>query len=326
VHPPPRTPSQALTLNLPALAAVVLLLGACTLAARGGEPPPSTPRIWHVQAQRFVSEPELVASLVASRYRLLGELHDNPAHHQARARLIAAIAAAGARPAVVFEQFVMENDEALQRAQRDGADAEALATAGRFERKSWDWPLHKPLLAAAIAAGLPVRAGNLSRATLRGDLAAAMASQDGEPWMRRLRAAPWSAEQERVLREKVVDGHCGKLPESVLPRIVLAQRARDAAMAQAVIDSETAAGAILIAGNGHVRRDIGVPAYLDAPGLRGAKGDPISVGFVEVDAEDERAAGFPRDVVADHPGFDYLWFTAPVDRDDPCERIPARPS
>src|SRR5687767_11085110 len=59
------------------------------------------PRIWDVRAERFVSERQLVADIAAARYRLLGEVHDNPAHHDIRARLIVAIADTGARPAVV---------------------------------------------------------------------------------------------------------------------------------------------------------------------------------------------------------------------------------
>ncbi len=115
-------------------------------------------------------------------------------------------------------------------------------------------------------------------------------------------------------------------PESVVPRIVLAQRLRDAAMAQALVDAATASGAILIAGNGHVRADLGVPVYLQAPGLPDAGARSLSVGLIEVTDDDARASDFPRQVVAAHPGFDYLWFTAPAAREDPCAnlRMPAK--
>src|SRR5436190_24260860 len=64
----------------------------------------AAPRIWDVRTARFVSESALIADVAAARYRLLGEVHDNPEHHRIRARLILAIAATGARPAVVMEQ------------------------------------------------------------------------------------------------------------------------------------------------------------------------------------------------------------------------------
>src|SRR5215831_11225755 len=107
-------------------------------------------RVWEVRANRFVTEAQLVADLAAARYRLLGEVHDNAAHHVIRARLIAAIAATGARPAVVLEQFDLERDAALIAVQAAGGDAEKLADAGRLDRKGWMWPLHKPVLDAAL--------------------------------------------------------------------------------------------------------------------------------------------------------------------------------
>jgi uncharacterized iron-regulated protein len=114
-------------------------------------------RLWDVRAERFISEEELLARLRAARYRLLGEVHDHPAHHTLRAGLLAKLGPAEA----YFEQFDRENDAALQAAQAGGADADALARAGRME-KNWNWPLYRPLVEASLAARLPVRAANLS--------------------------------------------------------------------------------------------------------------------------------------------------------------------
>lgn len=279
------------------------------------------PRIWDVRAARFVSERELVTDLGGARFRLLGEMHDNAAHHDIRARLITAIAATGVAPAVVFEQFDIDHEDALVAAQAAGADAERMADAGKLDRKSWEWPLHKPLIAAALASKLPIHAGNLPRSALRGDLVTAAKTDTGAIWFARLNGARWGDTQAAEMRTDIIESHCRKLPESAVPRLVLAQRLRDATMAQALVNAATAGGAILIAGNGHARTDLGVPLYLAAPGLPEARARVVSVGLIEVAAEDERAADFPRAAVADHPGFDYLWFTPPVARDDPCGRI-----
>ena len=276
------------------------------------------PRIWDVRAARFVAEPELVASLARARYRLLGEVHDNPAHHVIRARLISAVAGTGVRPAVIFEQFDLERDDALVAAQSSAADAEQLADAGRLDRNAWAWPLHKPVVEAALAAHLPIRSGNPSREMLRSGL---QTPEDVNAiWYPRLRAARWSEAQAVQLRADIVESHCGKLPEAMVPRLVIAQRARDAAMAQALVNDATEDGAILVAGNGHVRADLGVPVYLHAPSLPDADAQSVSLGLIETSPEDERAADFPSRMIADHPGFDYLWFTPPVARDDPCAK------
>jgi uncharacterized iron-regulated protein len=298
-------------------------LAACSLQQPLAESKAAS-RIWDVRAGRFISEARLVADLASARYRLLGEVHDNPAHHAIRARLIREIVARGAYPAVVFEQFDIDHDDALMAAQAAGGDAERLADAGRLDRKGWRWPLHKPVIETVLALGLPVRAGNLSRAELRADGPAAVAGSGNAIGHARLVAASWTEAQARDLRAEIVESHCGMLPETVVPRLVLAQRERDAAMAQALVDDATVDGAILIAGNGHVRADRGVPVYLHAPELPDADARSVSVGLVEVGPSDERAGDFLRRIVAEYPGLDYLWFTRPIGRDDPCADITRR--
>lgn len=273
-------------------------------------------RIYDVHARRFVTERALVADLVDARYRLLGEIHDDPAHHAIRARLVTMIAQAGKQPAIVFEQFDLDHDDALQAAQQAGGDAEQVARAGALDRKGWAWPLHEPIIAAALAMHLPVRAGNLPRSALRGDLDDVLRRH--APLRARLRAAHWTDAQAGELRRDIVDSHCHLLPDTVVPRLVLAQRMRDAAMAQALVDDATNDGAILIAGNGHVRADRGVPVYLHAPGLAEADARSVSVGFLEVEADDERAADFPARVMPGNLEFDYVWLTPAIARPDAC--------
>src|SRR5512146_2323433 len=164
-------------------------------------------RIFDVNGQRYIDEPTLVARLAATRYRLLGEVHDNPEHHALRARLVGALAARGVHPAVVFEQFDLDHEAALRAAQTPATDAETLADAGQFDRRGWRWPLHKPIVEAALRAGLPIHAGNLSRAAI--DAAERSSQKPDAPWYARLRAARWSETQARKLRDEIADSHCG---------------------------------------------------------------------------------------------------------------------
>ena len=77
--------------------------------------------------------------------------------------------------------------------------------------------------------------------------------------------------------------------------------------------------AVLITGNGHARRDRGVPhALID----QGAKPEDIaSVLLIEVDPE----ATVPSDLVPldpdGRPAADIVWFTPSVSRPDPCEEM-----
>ncbi|HLX28158.1 MAG TPA: ChaN family lipoprotein [Casimicrobiaceae bacterium] len=305
---PPR--SKAST---PRFVNAVLVVALVAVALPGAAEPLLPARILDVHDARFVSEQALVARLVHARYRLLGEIHDDPAHHAIRGRLLEAIAGAGVHPAVVMEQFDLDHDDALRVAQQSGATAEQIAEAGALDRKGWQWPLHEPIIGAALAAKLPVRAGNLSRSALFEPEATLAANASLRA---RFDSARWTAGQARKLRHDIVVDHCGQLPENIVPRLVLAQRLRDAAMAQALVDDATPDGAILIAGNGHVRRDLGVPVDLDA-GAGGAAAI-VSVGFVEVESAKRATPAFARTLAKRYAAFDYIWLTAPIARPDRC--------
>jgi uncharacterized iron-regulated protein len=304
--------------------AVAGLLASCAMP-RGHALTP--PKIWDVAAQRFVDEDTLVANLARARFRLLGEVHDNPEHHRIRAELIRRVAAMGIKPAVALEQFDLDHDPALVAAQAaahtsggQSLDADALATAGALDRRGWMWPLHRPVLAAALDAGLAIRAANLPRADLMRAARSPPGTSIDARWSGRFASAPWTPAREAALRSDIADGHCGKLPDHALAPIVRAQRMRDAAMAEALVDAATPDGAILIAGDGHVRRDVAVPVYLD-PGA----GSVVSVGLVETEADERREPELSRRLAATPPPYDFVWFTEATARDDPCAGFPAQP-
>ncbi|MDQ6618731.1 MAG: ChaN family lipoprotein [Pseudomonadota bacterium] len=307
-----------MTLRVSAWIALVLVTSAvvgCHTANVAARAPASEPLIWDVRAKIFVSREVVVRAVLHARFRLLGEVHDNPAHHALRADLLRTIAAANKHPAVVFEQFDAGYEQALRRAQEKPIDAEALADAGALDRSGWQWPLHKGLIEAALAGALPVHAGNADRAALepvtrRGDLGSVPIE-----WRTVLDRAPWDADKELTLTRVIEAAHCGKLPSRFVPQLALAQRVRDAALAAALLEYATLDGAILIAGNGHARADTGVPLYLQSANV-------VTIGWVEVDALDRRETTGRAAEVA-NPGFDFLWLTGGVDRADPCEAFRA---
>jgi uncharacterized iron-regulated protein len=293
------------------LSFALLVLAGCASGPPAGERQGGLEgRLWDVRAERFVAEEDLVARLRAARYRLLGEVHDHPAHHAMRARLLAKLAPAE----VFFEQFDREHDAALRAAQRGGADADALAKAGRLD-KSWRWPAHRPLVEAALAARLPVRAANLSTADARRIARAGVLGAEDAPLTEILARADWSEARDRAMRTAIIDGHCGMLPGSAAPGMALAQRARDAALAQALAGG--AGPAVLIAGNGHVRRDLGVPAYLPRDAA------VLSLGVLETKPGETDPRAYARGADGG-AAYDIVWFTPPHPRPDPCEAFKKR--
>ncbi len=265
-----------------------------------------------------VASPDaMLQRLSAARFVLLGEKHDNPDHHRLQAWVVQRLADAGRRPAVVMEMLASSQQAALARHLRERPrDAEGLGAAVGFEAGWGPWPPYRPIAEAALAAGLPLAAGNLSAAELRRATAPAGADRD-EALRSALaldRAYPDAA---RAALARIIDeGHCGQVPASAIPAMIDVQRARDGALARALARADDD-GAVLIAGTGHTRGDLGVPLVLRAlaPGATVA-----SVAFVEV-PRDARTRTGALAAVADVGPHDFVWFTPRVDDLDPCERF-----
>ena len=252
-----------------------------------------------------MSTDQAVALMRQADHVLLGEVHDNPVHHLERAKLITALA--DRRPTVVFEQFSRSADAAL--ATPVVGDLEAWVDRAGLDRKGWAWPLHRPLIEAAQAANLRLRGGNLERDEVR-QIARQGASAAPADLASRL-AAPLPTSAATALDNGLIEGHCGQLPASAVPRMRDAQAARDAAMADALLRAvaDGASSTVLIAGNGHVRRDHGVPLWLlrQQPTAK-----VLSVGFLEVGADGQPPPAAERAV------YDMVWITPRQGRPDPC--------
>jgi uncharacterized iron-regulated protein len=274
---------------------------------------PLAQTIWDLSTGRRSTVQTLLVSLRAARFRLLGEVHDNPDHHAARLKLLDALGESGLKPAVAFEQFDRMHDEALQQRLTGGdVTAEDVAQAVQFDRKNWNWDLYRPLVETALRHRMPLRAANLSRAEAVRVAKEGMAALRAPQISRLGLETVWSAEKEHRLREIIYEGHCRSLPEGLIPNMTAAQRARDATLADALLDP-SADGAVLIAGNGHVRRDLGVPLY-----LRQASPDArvVSLGLLEVESGKDRAADYMAEIA-----YDFAWFTPQARREDPCKAL-----
>ena len=251
-------------------------------------------RILDTRDGREVSRAALVEMLRNRDFILLGELHDNPQHHQARAEIIEQLASC--RPTVVAEHL-----EYGKRFETRGDLETDLAQAG-FDARGWEWPLHRPLFQKIVDLGLPLLGGNLppeqARKAVREGTDALPA-----PLASRIARHPLSPEAEQALDRDLEQGHCGHMPAKWLPGMRLAQRARDAAML-AALENAPGRPAILVAGNGHVRRDYGIPSLMGAS-------SHVSIGFIESPAPD----------ATQYRMYDYVWVTDPAQREDRCAQM-----
>ena len=250
----------------------------------------------------LTSGKEISVEVLAERLRsadvvLLGELHDNPHHHQARASLIPQFA-------TNKTTIVAEHLPTGRRVTSTGASLSDLEAAG-FNRNGWGWPLHQPLFESVLGRGYALIGGNLPAGFSKELMSQGQAAMP-LPMARAYEQAVLLSPARSRLEQDLIDGHCGKLPDKYLAPMKLVQRATDISMATALI---THRPSVLVAGNGHVRRDYGVPQVLSAlePSLKIS-----SVGFYE--GGTDRA-----ELIKSLAGrYDFVWLTDDTQRTDPC--------
>ena len=229
---------------------------------------------------------------------LLGEVHDNAIGHAERAAMLRERIDAGWRPAIAMEQFDTDQQAALDAAMRDCADADCVVAKVAPAKSSWTWDYYKPVIALALQYKLPLRAANLSRAEASKVVKDGFAAALPTALIARYQLDTLPGDVLTTQEAEVRDSHCGMLPEAMVAPMAKAQVARDVVMAE-TLRTHASRGAVLIAGNGHVRGDIAVPFWLRGDGLA-----PHAVGFLEP--------------ASDASAFDAVERIPAIERPDPC--------
>lgn len=296
-------------------ACLAFALSACASGMwHGGEQGREHPlagQIYRVADGARVSEAALVSDASAADFVLIGERHDNPEHHRLQARLVAALEAQSQDPrAVAFEMIpAWRQLEIVEHLAADG-DPAGLGQAIAWNASGWpQWAWYQPIAEAALASDAQVVAADLGVAEKRAAFAQGAQAFRSAFVQRTGLGEPWPAPMMVSLQDELRAAHCDQVSGRVVIGMMRVQRARDAMMADRLAATAGRGGGVLIAGNGHVRTDRGVPWYLARlrPGARS-----VSIGLLEV-----------RDDVLEPPTdlpYDYAWFTPRVDdRGEPCD-------
>ena len=271
---------------LPAAALSLALLGAAGCA---------TPAPLGAAAQARL------ATLLPADALLLGEQHDAPAHQQLQRQTVQWLAARGELAALALE--MAEQGRSTAGLPRDASEAD-VQHALAWRDAGWPWKTYRLVVMAAVRAGVPVLGANLPAARQR------EAMRDAALDARLPPAA--LAEQQQRMR----DGHCGLLPESQIGPMTRVQIARDIAMADTVRAArQPGRTVLLVAGNGHVHRALGVPLHLP-PDLT-TKVLSAQSGQAQAAIDSEVTDTLP----AHTSGADLLWPTPPVPPRDYCAEL-----
>jgi uncharacterized iron-regulated protein len=230
---------------------------------------------------------------------LLGEVHDNPVQHRLRLEVLRRAFEAGWRPSIAMEQFDREQQVDIERARMERPlDADYLIEKAATEHgksiNGWNWEYYRPYVALALQYGVPLLAANLSRRDAQkvielGDSAVFDDSMQHLLGLDRQRPSLLEAQENEIDL-----GHCHTLPRAQLPAMARAQVARDAVMA-GVLREHAAQGVVLLAGDGHARRDIGVATWFDPPTLARV----FAVAFLERGDSPPRSSAFDAVVSTD---------------------------
>ncbi len=267
-------------------------------------------RIWRTSTQSFITEEELQADLNSARYLLLGEKHDNPDHHNLQLAMLQSLAAKDRLASVTFEMLDSNADQALTSLYDNrGMTGTALRDYLQWDDEGWPWQFYGPLVQETYEAGLPLLAGNISRASI----SAIYADSEAAPQV------VLSAAALEQLHVDIDESHCGMLPESQFPAMVRVQQARDQSMAERLPLPPADKLAVLIAGNYHVRQDLGVPNYLLSAESGLTRDEIAALTFMEVQPDSESPAEYLGPAMEQsEPAYDYLWFTPAVRASDYC--------
>lgn len=237
---------------------------------------------WRQQAQ---SLPE--ASIV-----LLGEQHD-ASEHQELARLsVESLTRSSTLSALVLEMA------------DDGVNTEGLALNStelkvrsrlKWNEAGWPWARYGPVVMQAVRAGVPVVGANLPFSSMT----AVMRDERYD------NLVPQAVLNEH--RQRMVQGHCGLLPESQAPGMARIQIARDESMGKTakkwVRNGKTV---LVLAGAEHVKKDRGIPliSHSYAPHI-------LSVVWMQATSEIEKDPSLS----------DLNWQTPPVPFKDHCAEL-----
>lgn len=302
---------------------LALILSACStpsdispLALKPSDSP-LLGKIYHPASGKFIEPEVFYQKIKDSKILLLGETHDNIAHHRGQSEIIKRYVAPGQTALVGLEMITDTQAERMLRARPTNA-SQLISVLGE-EGKGWEYDrYYKIVFQTLFDKGYMITAANLDR-KLIADISMHGESAIPQEIHNILQQVPLSEENKKNLQKEIEESHCGMQLGEHANGMINAQRVRDAYMAKVLIDATHKADkALLIAGSGHVRNDRGVPVYAK---FLAPQAKMMSLAFVEVVPGHNDPNDYASRWISQRLPFNYVLFTEAVNRPDPCEKL-----
>lgn len=272
-----------------------LLIAAASLWLAGGCADRPEAPILEKTGSRITEETAArLDALLPADVLLIGEQHDAAEHHQIEQQIVSSLAARGLLAAVALEMA----EAGVSTSQlKPGSTEEQTRRALKWDNKAWPWLAYGPAVMTAVRAGIPVLGANLPRAQMQDRM------KDDKLDVQL--PGPALKAQQQAIRI----GHCNLLPESQITPMTRIQIAKDITMAD-TIHALVFPGkvVVLLAGNGHADRNLGVPQHLRAN---------LKARSIHLRAGDGSGSHRPD-------AFDSVWPTPAVPETDYCAGLKAQ--
>lgn len=239
-----------------------LLLAAFLLSACA-KTPPSTPvpdsltssQIRDLHSGEILTPEQLLARLAVQPRVMVGEKHDNPAHHHIEAWLVENLPARRPQGSVLMEMLTPSQQPAVDNVKRllhTQPDTPAARVAQLIHwQKSWDWSMYGDVVMPALNAPYPLLAANLDRSEI-------MAFYKNPTFPPGENGA--NPQVRKAIADTIRTSHQQNIEAEQLHAMLAIQQQRDRRMAERLLAAPQPA--LLIVGGYHAKRNVGVPVQM----------------------------------------------------------------
>ncbi|MCW6036735.1 ChaN family lipoprotein [Spirulina subsalsa FACHB-351] len=243
-----------------------------------------------------VSQSATLSALGRAQIVYLGEIHDNPDHHEQQLRIIEFLHQRNPKLAIALEMFQKPFQPVLDRYLAGEISEEELREQSEYDQRwGFDWEFYAPILRYAKAHQLPVIALNPPTEITRKVARNGLESLSGEDfdYIPPLNEIDTNQPEYREKIAQVFAQHGSHGHSLSLDNFFAAQVLWDETMAHTIAEfwrNSPERQIIVLAGKGHIYQNYGIPSRVER--RLGEDLVHYSVGFVHPSEWENRPSGF----------------------------------